>query len=361
MAYVRHLSLRPAALAERLGDSGLRSDHARSATTASRAAEQRRVPARRGLPTQARHHRDPSFAWERGLTTISSLRILDRRPTAPHVQTVSDATHAMSCPAAARGRRNTGPRGRSRLWGVLNGWVSSPSLFRYPLMFAIPNPCTLCAPRFAACEMGARAHRLVGFSAGVHLAACRTRALRGPGRRGLFRRARLPNHVDGDETYRPARLILLGGRCGSRAASPTSAGCRLLPLVRAVLRWHTARRLRPHPSTPTACRALAAHALPIAPWFAHGPTPRLAQGTATPRPWPRSSFLDHRTQGEQVPRPRRSRPTSPLKTVVAHSSTALSTRTAHGRLDGTRWWRCSTSRVNSTTGIPAHHASPRVS
>jgi acetyl esterase/lipase len=164
------------------------------------------------------------------------------------------------------------------------------SVFRYPLNVRHPEP--LCALRAEVRHLrgeGADRIGLVGFSAGGHLAGLAALA---PG-------AEAGDAVDfavlgyaitsmETETYRPARLILLGDDASPDLRRATSLDALVTPSAPPFFVWHTAE----DPYVPVEhsyrlARSLAANGVPHTTHvFAHGPhSLGLARGSDDAEAW----------------------------------------------------------------------------
>ena len=164
------------------------------------------------------------------------------------------------------------------------------SVFRYPLNVRHPVPLdTLHAEIAARRAGGARRIGLIGFSAGGHLAGLATLT---PG-------ATTEETVDfavlgyaitsmETETYRPARLILLGENASPRLRHSTSLDALVTPQSPPFFVWHTAEDpYVPPEHTYRFASALAASQVPHAVHvFTHGPHGLgLAQDAAEAAAW----------------------------------------------------------------------------
>jgi acetyl esterase/lipase len=172
----------------------------------------------------------------------------------------------------------------------LNGLGVSASVFRYPLL--VRHPAPLNALRVAIRRVrdgGAERIGLIGFSAGGHLA-------------GL---AALASDADPDEavdfavlgyaitsmeteTYRPARLILLGEDATPELRRATSLDALVTDSSPPFFLWHTAEDAYVPPEhTYRLAASLAAHRVPhTVHVFAHGPhSLGLAEGSGDAAGW----------------------------------------------------------------------------
>jgi acetyl esterase/lipase len=164
------------------------------------------------------------------------------------------------------------------------------SVFRYPLNVRHPVPLdALRAEIRQRRAEGAQRIGLMGFSAGGHLAGL---AVLAPG-------AAPEETVDfavlgyaitsmETETYRPARLILLGDDASPELRRSTSLDALVTPQAPPFFIWHTAEDPYVLPEhTYRLASALAAHQVPHAVhMFTHGPhSLGLAEGAGEPAIW----------------------------------------------------------------------------
>lgn len=174
--------------------------------------------------------------------------------------------------------------------GWLNGLGVRASVFRYPLLVRHPEPLhALRAEIRRLRNRGAGRIGLIGFSAGGHLAGLAALA---PG-------ADLHESVDfavlgyaitsmETETYRPARLILLGDEATPQLRRATSLDALVARSSPPFFLWHTAEDAYVPPEhTYRLARALAAnqvaHTVHV---FAHGPhSLGLARGAGDAEIW----------------------------------------------------------------------------
>ncbi len=174
--------------------------------------------------------------------------------------------------------------------GWLNALGVRASVFRYPLMVRHPEPLdALRAEIRRRRDGGAERIGLIGFSAGGHLAGLAALA---PG-------ADLGEAVDfavlgyaitsmETETYRPARLILLGDDATPELRRATSLDALVTPSSPPFFVWHTAEDAYVPPEhTYRLAASLAAHGVPhSAHVFAHGPhSLGLARGNGDAAAW----------------------------------------------------------------------------
>jgi acetyl esterase/lipase len=176
--------------------------------------------------------------------------------------------------------------------GWLNGLGVRAGVFRYPLMVRHPEPLdALRAEIRRRRDGGAERIGLIGFSAGGHLAGLAALA---PG-------VDLGEAVDfavlgyaitsmETETYRPARLILLGDDATPELRRATSLDALVTRSSPPFFVWHTAEDPYVAPEhTYRLAASLAAHGVPHAAHvFAHGPhSLGLAQGNGDAAAWTR--------------------------------------------------------------------------
>jgi acetyl esterase/lipase len=168
----------------------------------------------------------------------------------------------------------------------LQGLGLDAAVFRYPLHARHPAPLdALRAEIRRRREAGADRVGLVGFSAGGHLA----------GLAALSEGSEVDFAVLGyaitsmeTETYRPARLILLGEEASPQQRRETSLDALVTPSAPAFFIWHTAEDpYVPPEHTYRLARALAANDVPHAVHvFAHGPhSLGLADGAGETSTW----------------------------------------------------------------------------
>jgi acetyl esterase/lipase len=138
------------------------------------------------------------------------------------------------------------------------GWLSEigvqASVFRYPLNVRHPAPLdALRAEIRRRRAAGARRVGLIGFSAGGHLAGLAALA---PGAAAdqTVQFAVLGYAITSmeTETYRPARLILLGEDASPQLRRSTSLDALVTPESPSFFVWHTAEDPYVPPNTPTA-------------------------------------------------------------------------------------------------------------
>jgi acetyl esterase/lipase len=173
----------------------------------------------------------------------------------------------------------------------LNGLgVVRASVFRYPLQVRHPEPLdALRAEIRHLRESGAERIGLIGFSAGGHLAGLAALAP-GADRGEAVDFAVLGYAITSmeTETYRPARLILLGDDASPALRRATSLDALVTPSAPPLFVWHTAEDAYvPAEHTYRLAASLAAHGVPHAVHvFAHGPhSLGLAQGSGDAAAW----------------------------------------------------------------------------
>jgi acetyl esterase/lipase len=172
----------------------------------------------------------------------------------------------------------------------LNGLGVRAGVFRYPLMVRHPEPLhALRAEIRRLRDGGAERIGLIGFSAGGHLAGLAALA---PGAepRETVDFAVLGYSITSmeTETYRPARLILLGEDATPELRCATSLDALVTRSAPPFFLWHTAEDAYVPPEhTYRLARSLAAHGVPHAVHvFAHGPhSLGLAQGSGDAVAW----------------------------------------------------------------------------
>src|SRR5580704_16760620 len=148
------------------------------------------------------------------------------------------------------------------------------SVFRYPLNVRHPVPLNALRAEIGRRRAGARRIGLIGFSAGGHLAGLAALA---PGAAAdeTVQFAVLGYAITSmeTETYRPARLILLGEDASPQLRRATSLDSLVTPASPPFFVWHTAEDpYVPPEHTYRFAAALAASQVPHAVhMFAHGP------------------------------------------------------------------------------------------
>ncbi|MFB7260004.1 alpha/beta hydrolase [Streptomyces nojiriensis] len=158
-------------------------------------------------------------------------------------------------------------------------WLSAPglsaSVFRYPLQVRYPEPLlALRAEIRRRREQGAERIGVIGFSAGGHLAGLAALAP-GDDPRESVQFAVLGYAITSmeTETYRPARLILLGEDASPDLRRRTSLDALVTEASPPFFLWHTAEDMYVPPEhTCRLASALAAYEVPhTVHVFAHGP------------------------------------------------------------------------------------------
>ncbi|MEV6398491.1 alpha/beta hydrolase [Streptomyces sp. NPDC051907] len=173
-------------------------------------------------------------------------------------------------------------------------WLSalglSASVFRYPLHVRHPEPLLALRVEIRLRrEQGADRIGVIGFSAGGHLAGLAALAP-GDDPRESVQFAVLGYAITSmeTETYRPARLILLGENASPHLRRRTSLDALVTKASPPFFLWHTAEDVYVPPEhTYRLSSALAAHEVPhTVHVFAHGPhSLGLAQGAGDAATW----------------------------------------------------------------------------
>jgi acetyl esterase/lipase len=172
----------------------------------------------------------------------------------------------------------------------LNGLGVRAGVFRYPLMVRHPEPLNALRGEIRRVrDGGAERIGLVGFSAGGHLAGLAALAP-GADRDEAVDFAVLGYAITSmeTETYRPARLILLGEDATPELRRETSLDSLVTESSPPFFVWHTAEDVYvPAEHTYRLAAALAAHEIPHAVHvFAHGPhSLGLAEGDLDAAAW----------------------------------------------------------------------------
>jgi acetyl esterase/lipase len=172
----------------------------------------------------------------------------------------------------------------------LNGLGFQASAFRYPLLVRHPEPLRALRVEIRRLrDGGAERIGLVGFSAGGHLAGLAALAPGAdPGEAVDFAVLGYAITSMQTETYRPARLILLGDDATPELRRVTSLDALVTPSSPPFFLWHTAEDpYVPPEHTYRLAASLAAHGVPHAVHvFAHGPhSLGLAQGNWDAAAW----------------------------------------------------------------------------
>jgi acetyl esterase/lipase len=174
--------------------------------------------------------------------------------------------------------------------GWLHGMGVRASAFRYPLQ--VPHPVPLDALRAEVRRLrdgGAERIGLIGFSAGGHLAGLAALAPGGDSSEAVdFAVLGYAITSMETETYRPARLILLGDDATPELRRATSLDALVTESAPPFFMWHTAEDAYVPPEhTYRLARSLAAHDVPhTVHVFAHGPhSLGLAEGSGDAANW----------------------------------------------------------------------------
>jgi len=164
------------------------------------------------------------------------------------------------------------------------------SVFRYPLH--APHPVPLHALQAEIRRLrhdGVARVGLIGFSAGGHLAGMAALASNaGPYERVDFAVLGYPITSMETETYRPARLILLGEDASPELRRATSLDAMVTQSAPPFFIWHTAEDayVPPEHTYRLACVLSANHIRHTVHVFAHGPHGLgLAEGSGEPETW----------------------------------------------------------------------------
>ena len=175
--------------------------------------------------------------------------------------------------------------------GWLNGLGVRAGVFRYPLMVRHPEPVDALRVEIRRLrDEGAERIGLIGFSAGGHLAGLAALAPGAdPGEAVDFAVLGYAITSMETETYRPARLILLGDDATPELRRATSLDALVTRSSPPFFVWHTAEDdyVPPEHSYRLAA-SLAAHGVPHAAHvFAHGPhSLGLARDSGDAAGWP---------------------------------------------------------------------------
>ena len=197
-------------------------------------------------------------------------------------------THVVVLPGG--GYETHAPHEAEPIVDWLSGLGVLASVFRYPLLTRHPEPLlALRAEIHRLRDSGAERIGLIGFSAGGHLAGLAALAPGGD----------VGNAVDfavlgyaitsmETETYRPARVILLGEGATPELRRATSLNVLVTASAPPFFLWHTAEDAYVAPEhTYRLARSLAAHGVPHSVHvFAHGPhSLGLARGSGDTEAW----------------------------------------------------------------------------
>lgn len=190
--------------------------------------------------------------------------------------------------------------------GWLDGLGVRASVFRYPLLVRHPEPLdALRAEIRRLRDGGAERIGLIGFSAGGHLAGLGALAPgAAPGQAVDFAVLGYAITSMQTETYRPARLILLGDDPTPELRRATSLDALVTDASPPFFLWHTAEDAYVPPEhTYLLATSLAAHRVPHAVHvFAHGPhSLGLAQDAGDTAIWPAlaASWILEQTRADQ--------------------------------------------------------------
>jgi acetyl esterase/lipase len=171
----------------------------------------------------------------------------------------------------------------------LTGLGFAASVFRYPLMVRHPAPVNALRAEIRRIrERGAERIGVIGFSAGGHLAGLAALMPAHPTETIDFAVLGYAITSMETETYRPARLILLGDDATPELRRETSLDALVNTTSPPFFLWHTAEDpYVPVEHTYRLAAALAAHEVPHAVHvFAHGPhSLGLARGAGSAAAW----------------------------------------------------------------------------
>jgi len=194
------------------------------------------------------------------------------------------------------------------------GWLSGlgfrASVFRYPLL--VRHPAPLLALRAEICRLrdgGAERIGLIGFSAGGHLAGLAALAPGGSRSDAVdFVVLGYPITSMETETYRPARMILLGEEATPDLRRATSLDALVTRSSAPFFLWHTAEDpYVPPEHSYRLARSLAANSVPhSAHVFAHGPhSLGLAPGSGETALWTTlaASWIAEQSHAVDISRP----------------------------------------------------------
>ena len=172
----------------------------------------------------------------------------------------------------------------------LHGLGLLAAVFRYPLLARHPDPLNALRSEIHRLrDEGVERIGLVGFSAGGHLAGLAALAPGGDGGEAVdFALLGYAITSMETETYRPARLILLGEDATPELRRATSLDALVTPSSPPFFLWHTAEDAYVPPEhTYRLAASLAAHGVPHAAHvFGHGPhSLGLASGAGEAEAW----------------------------------------------------------------------------
>ena len=185
--------------------------------------------------------------------------------------------------------------------GWLNGLGVRASVFRYPLMVRHPEPLDALRGEIRRLrDGGAERIGLIGFSAGGHLAGLAALAPGAdPGEAVAFAVLGYAITSMQMETYRPARLILLGDDATPELRRATSLDALVTPSSPPFFVWHTAEDpyVPPQAHLPTGRVSRRPRRSPLRPRLrARPPQPRPGGGQRRRRQLDHArGVLDHRT------------------------------------------------------------------
>jgi acetyl esterase/lipase len=187
----------------------------------------------------------------------------------------------------------------------LHGLGFNTTVFRYPLHTRHPGPLEAVRAEIRrARERGAKQVGIAGFSAGGHLAGLAAMAPGGDVRDAVdFVVLGYAITSMETETYRPARLILLGEDASPQLRRETSLDALVTSAAPPFFIWHTAEDIYVPPEhTYRLAAALAANDVPhTVHVFAHGPhSLGLAEGAGETECWTTlaASWMTEQTQDE---------------------------------------------------------------
>jgi acetyl esterase/lipase len=187
--------------------------------------------------------------------------------------TPADSTHMIVLPGGGYAEHAAHEAEPVARW--LAGTGIAASVFRYPLNVRHPEPLNALRAEISRRRAaGARRIGLIGFSAGGHLAGLAALAPgAAPDQAVQFAVLGYAITSMETETYRPARLILLGEHASPQLRRSASLDSLVTPKSPPFFIWHTAEDpYVPPEHTYRLAMALAASSVPHAAHvFAHGP------------------------------------------------------------------------------------------
>lgn len=193
----------------------------------------------------------------------------------------------------------------------LSGLGVRASVFRYPLHARHPVPMNALRAEIGGVRAGgAKRIGLIGFSAGGHLAGLAALASGGDAGDSVdFAVLGYAITSMETETYRPARVILLGDDATAELRRATSLDALVTESSPPFFLWHTAEDAYVPPEhTYRLARSLAAYRVPHAAHvFAHGPhSLGLARGSGDAEAWTAlaASWIAEQSQRRPDPQPR---------------------------------------------------------